>query len=55
MAMFCRLPGPSFGRQFGKNMLRRIGKVWVLDARVLDEIVKADMIANSESDFMRPR
>ena len=33
-----------------KNMLRRIGKVWVLDA-----IVRADMISNSESDFIRPR
>ena len=33
-----------------KTMLRRIGKVWVLDA-----IVTADMVANEQSDFSRPR
>ena len=33
-----------------KTMLRRIGKVWVLDA-----IVTADMVANERSDFSRPR
>ena len=32
------------------NMLRRVGKVWILDA-----IVSANMISNSEGDFSRPR